>query len=75
MSGYTLTEAQAHLQTWLAADTAVAAGQGYEIAGRKLTRANATEITSKIKFWNGEVALLTRQSRGRSRARTVVAGG
>ena len=40
MAGITITQAQAQLEAYLAAETAVLLGQSYEIAGRKLTRAN-----------------------------------
>ena len=37
MAGITLAQAEAKLAEWLAADTAVAAGQSYTIGGRSLT--------------------------------------
>ena len=46
MAGITLAQAQAQLDAWLAASLATATGQAYEIAGRRLTRANAAEITA-----------------------------
>ncbi len=67
MAGITLIQAEAQLTAWLAASTAVAAGQSYAIAGRSLTRANAAEIRENIKFWNGMVKDLDsggRQVRG-----------
>jgi len=75
MAGITLAQAEAQLAAWLDADAAVATGQAYTIAGRQLTRANATEITAKIEYWNGKVATLTASSQGRSRARTIVPAG
>jgi len=62
MGGVTLAQAEQHLSEWLAADTAVAKGQGYSIGGRSLTRTNANEIRENIKFWRGEVTRLERQS-------------
>jgi len=58
MAGITLAEAETHLAQWLAADSAVAQGQAYSIAGRMLTRADAAAITEKIKFWRGEAERL-----------------
>ena len=40
MAGITLTQAQAQLDAYLAAETAVLTGQKYEIAGRVLERAD-----------------------------------
>ena len=60
MAGITITQAEAQLATWLAADTAVATGQAYAIGGRSLTRANAREIRENIVFWDKQVKRLTR---------------
>jgi hypothetical protein len=60
MAGITLTQAQAHLDAWMAADLAVATGQSYSIAGRSLTRANAAEINKNIEKWEAKVKSLTR---------------
>ena len=59
MAGITITQAEAQLATWLAADTAVATGQAYAIGGRSLTRANAREIRENIVFWDKQVKRLT----------------
>lgn len=74
-SGITLAQAQAQLNAYLAAETAVLSGQKYEIAGRSLQRANLAEIQAGITSWNDRVVSLALRSAGRSRARTVVAGG
>jgi len=60
MAGITLTQAQAHLDSWLAADTAVAQGQSYAIGIRTLTRAQAREIRENIEHWDRQVKRLTR---------------
>jgi len=73
MAGITLAQAETQLAAWLEADAAVATGQAYAIAGRQLTRADASQITAKIEYWNGKVATLTDSAQGRSRARTIVA--
>lgn len=64
MAGITLAQAQAQLDLWLAADTAVAGGQSYSIGGRSLTRANAREITEKIQFWERRVIRLSNGNGG-----------
>ena len=69
MAGITSSQAQIQLDLWIAADTTVANGQSYSIGNRSLTRADAEEITSKIKFWSG---LVTKLSRGGATARRVV---
>jgi hypothetical protein len=72
MAGYTLAQAQAQLDAWLAASTAVAASQSYSVGDRQLTRADAADIADQIKFWNGEVNRLTRAASGRRRTRYAV---
>jgi hypothetical protein len=75
MAGITLAQAQAQLDAYLAAETAVLTGQSYEIAGRKLSRANLDSIQAGIKLWNERVVLLTAAVSGRGRARTIVPAG
>ncbi len=70
-SGITLAQAQAQLDAYLAAETRVLSGQSYEIAGRRLNRANLAEIQTGIKIWNERVQQLTYAGQGRSRARTI----
>lgn len=60
MAGITLAQAESQLATWIAADTAVASGQAYSIAGRSLNRANAREIRENIEFWDRQCKRLTR---------------
>lgn len=52
MAGITNTQAEAQLALYLAAEAAVLTNQSYEIAGRKLTRANLAEIQAGIAIWN-----------------------
>lgn len=75
MAGITRAQAQAQLDTYLAAETAVLGGQSYEIAGRKLVRADLDSIQKGISLWNSRVITLSNQAQGRSRSRTVVVGG
>lgn len=69
MAGITLEVAQAQLTVWLAASTAVASGQEYEIdAGngsrRRLKRVDAAEIREQLNYWSGMVARLTPSGAG-----------
>ncbi len=68
MAGITLAQAETQLALWLAADTAVASGQSYTIAGRSLTRADAALISGNIDKWDQRVKRL---SRGGIRVRGV----
>lgn len=74
MAGITLLQAQTQLDSYLAAETAVLSGQSYEIAGRKLSRADLASIQTGISTWNARVITLINQAAGRSRSRTVVVG-
>ncbi len=71
MAGITLAQAQAQLDSYLAAETAVLTGQEYEIAGRRMRRANLAEIQAGITIWNQRVQALTLSASGRGRAITV----
>ncbi len=75
MAGVDLTQAQAMLAAYIAAELAVLKNQAYEIAGRRLTRANLKEITDGRRYWEGQVALAARSASGRSRGRTIVIRG
>lgn len=59
MAGITKAQAQAQLDAYLAAETAVLSGQSYEINGRRLTRANLADIQKGIQIWNARVVRLT----------------
>lgn len=72
MAGITLAQAQAQLTAYLAAETAVLSGQAYEIAGRRMTRADLEAIQKGIATWSDRVGQLTVQSAGRGRTRTVI---
>lgn len=72
MAGITLAQAQAQLDSYLAAETAVLSGQSYEIAGRRLNRANLAEIQAGITIWLQRVNTLTGSAVGRCRARTMM---
>jgi hypothetical protein len=59
MAGITLSTAQARLDLYLAAEAAVLGGQEYEIAGRRLKRADLAEIRAGIEAWNQRVQSLS----------------
>jgi hypothetical protein len=75
MAGITLAQAEAQLALYLAAEEKVLSGQSYEIAGRKLTRADLETIQAGITTWNGRVTDLSARSSSLGRSRTVVVGG
>lgn len=60
MPAITLSQAEAQLAVWLAADAAVASSQSYQIGDRRLTKADAAAISAKISFWNTQVIRLSR---------------
>jgi Family of unknown function (DUF6148) len=74
MSGITLAQAQSQLDAYLAAETNVLLGQSYEIAGRKLTRADLSSIQQGITLWSRRVGDLTTRTQGRGRSRVIVMG-
>jgi len=55
----TLSQAQAALSAWVAADLAVAKGQSYSMNGRSLTLANVREIREQIQYWERRVMALS----------------
>lgn len=75
MAGINEVQAQAQLDAYLAAETAVLSGQSYEIAGRKLTRADLGTIQKGVEIWNSRLIDLAGKASGRRRSRTVVVGG
>lgn len=76
-SAITLEQAQAQLTAWLAASTATAGGQEFEIStgngSRRLKRTDAAEIRQQINYWKGMVESLSAPGAGgRRRVRYVV---
>lgn len=68
MAGITLAQAQTQLDAYLAAETAILGGQEYEIAGRRLRRADLRWVQAGINLWNQRVQTLSRRTGGRSSA-------
>lgn len=66
MAGITLAQAQAKLDAYLAAETAVLSGQRYEIEGRMMQRADLKVIQDGITIWNQRVQRLSARSGGRT---------
>ncbi len=44
------------LNTWLAAEEAIATGQSYQIGTRMLTRANLKQVREQMEYWAGKLA-------------------
>ena len=62
------------LNTWLAAEEAVATGQSYQIGNRMLTRADLKQIREQIEYWAGKLAQAEAEEKsgGRNRAYRAV---
>lgn len=75
MAGITQEQAQEQLDKYLAAEVAILGSQSYEIAGRKLTRADLADVQKGIALWDERVKALSRTALGRRRSRTLVVGG
>lgn len=78
MAGLTLATAEAALNSWVAADAALAAG-GQSVrheSGRMLTRADSAEIRNNIDYWNKQCQQLggSVANGGAGRSRVVSAG-
>lgn len=71
MAGITLTQAEIQLAAYVTAELKVLQGQAYEISGRRLTRANLTEIRDGMDFWDKKVKELTNSVGGIRRSVTA----
>lgn len=65
---------QKKVETWLAAEEAVATGQEYQIGPRSLTRADLTAIRSELEYWAARLqeAEAAESGRGRNRVYRAV---
>lgn len=65
---------QKKLNTWLAAEEAVATGQSYQIGSRMLTRANLKQIRAEMEYWAEKLAQAEAEEKagGRNRAYRAV---
>ena len=62
------------LNTWLAAEEAVATGQSYQIGSRMLTRADLKRVREEMEYWAGKLAEADAEDKhgGRNRAYRAV---
>ena len=69
MAIYSKEYCKRKLQTWLAAEEAIATGQRYQIDDRSLTRADLYDVRKEIEFWEGKLvqAEMEEQYGGRNR--------
>lgn len=74
MAGITLAQAETQLTAYLDAETAVLSGQSYELAGRRLTRADLDSIQTGINAWDKRVKELSSRASGVRRSRSVSPG-
>ena len=56
MAMFTKKLCQQKLETWLAAEEAIATGQRYQIGTRMLTRADLKEVRKQMEYWAGKLA-------------------
>lgn len=71
MAGITLTQAQAKLDTYLAAQEKIIIGQKVEIDGEALTRANFVDVERAIDYWDKRVRALSATASGQRRCVSV----
>lgn len=62
------------LNTWLAAEEAIATGQSYQIGTRMLTRANLKQVREQMEYWAGKLAEAEAEEKrgGRNRIYRVI---
>ena len=71
MAGITLAAAQAQLDAYLAAETAILGRQEYVINGRRLRFADLAAVQAGITLWDRRVKDLSSRSAGRGRSITL----
>ena len=64
MAGIDLATATAKLQTWLAAEEQLAAGQRVTVEGQELWRAALPEVAERVPYWDQRVKRLSRAAGG-----------
>ena len=74
MAVFTKEMCNKKLNTWLAAEEAVATGQSYQIGNRMLTRADLKQIREQMEYWAGKLAQAEAEEKsgGRNRAYRAV---
>lgn len=73
MAVFTKEVCQKKLNTWLAAEEAIATGQSYQIGSRMLTRADLKRVREEMEYWAGKLAEAEDKHGGRNRAYRAVA--
>lgn len=58
------------LDTWLAAEEAVATGQSYQIGNRMLTRADLRQIREQMEYWSGKLVEAEKEEKAGGRNRS-----
>jgi hypothetical protein len=71
MAGITLATAQAQLDAYVAAETAILSGQEYVIGSRRLKRPDLAEVRAGITLWDRRVKDLSSSAAGRGRSITL----
>ena len=56
MAVYSKALCEKKLNTWLAAEEAIATGQRYQIGTRMLTRADLEAVRKEMEYWAGKLA-------------------
>lgn len=75
MAGITLEQAEAKLAEYLAAETAVLAGQSVSVEGRSLALADLDSIQRGIEVWDSRVKAITTAASGPAvRSRSIRPG-
>lgn len=69
MAIYSKELCQTKLNTWLAAEEAIATGQSYQIGTRSLTRADLESVREEMEYWAQKLseAVAEEQTGGRNR--------
>lgn len=70
MAIYSKEYCKRKLQTWLAAEEAIATGQRYQIDDRSLTRADLYDVRQEISFWEEKLAVAEAEEQYGGRNRT-----
>ena len=64
MAGWDLANLTTEFDTWKAASTAIATGQEYEIAGRRLERANLEEVREYLDYLDKKIKAFEENASG-----------
>ena len=75
MAVFTKEMCQKKLNTWLAAEEAIATGQSYQIGSRMRARADLKQVREEVEYWAGKLGEAEAEDKhgGRNRAYRAVA--